>query len=73
MISYKVLYEGREGAPEDQPDTLLVDYLGVLTAGEEIELTADQVWSFRNSRGVPLTEDNLPDSVKLTIEVGGVE
>lgn len=73
MISYKVLYQGREGAPEDQPDTLLVDYLGVLTAGEEVELTPGQVWSYRTGMGVPLTEDNLPDNVKLTVEVGGTE
>jgi hypothetical protein len=73
MIAYVVLYQGREGVPEDQPDTLQVDGLGVLTSGKPRVLDSGAVYAYCLNRGVPFTDDNLPENVKLHVLVGPSE
>jgi hypothetical protein len=69
VIQYEVLYTGREDAPEGQPDTLQIDGLGVFTAGEPRKLTSDTLYNYRVMRGIPPTQENLPDNVELTVEI----
>jgi hypothetical protein len=44
-----------------------VTYLGVFYEGEERELTEYEVGFYEFSTGLPLSQDNMPEGVELTI------
>jgi hypothetical protein len=45
--------------------TTTIDYLGVFYEGTETELTEYAIGFYEFSRGIPLTQDALPEGVQL--------
>lgn len=46
---------------------VLVDGIGLLPAGEDVELTDEQLRDFKMRNGVGLTEANFPPYVTVTV------
>lgn len=50
-------------------DTAVIDGLGVIAAGEILEVDAQAAEAFRHNRGLALAQVDLPEGVRLHIDI----